>query len=39
VPYTLVIAPGGRIIYRKTGAIEPLELKRAIVGYLGRTAG
>jgi thiol-disulfide isomerase/thioredoxin len=37
VPYTLLIAPGGKIIYRKTGAIEPLELKRAIVGYLGRT--
>ena len=37
VPYTLLIAPGGKIIYRKTGAIEPLEVKRAIVGYLGRT--
>jgi peroxiredoxin len=37
VPYTLVIAPGGKIIYRKTGAIDPLEVKRAIVGYLGRT--
>jgi peroxiredoxin len=38
VPYTLVIAPGGKVIYRKTGAFEPLELKRAIVGYLGRTS-
>jgi thiol-disulfide isomerase/thioredoxin len=37
LPYTLVIAPGGKILYRKTGAIDPLELKRAIVGYLGRT--
>ena len=37
VPYTLLIAPGGKIIYRKNGAIEPLELKRAVVGYLGRT--
>ncbi len=37
VPYTIVVAPGGKIVYRKTGAIEPLELKRAIVGYLGRT--
>jgi peroxiredoxin len=37
VPYTLLIAPGGKILYRKTGAIEPLELKRAIVSYLGRT--
>jgi peroxiredoxin len=37
VPYTLLIAPGGKIIYRKVNAIEPLELKRAIVGYLKRT--
>ena len=37
VPYTLLIAPGGKVIYRKTGAIDPLEVKRAIVGYLGRT--
>ena len=37
VPYTLLIAPGGKVVYRKTGAIEPLELKRAIVGVLGRT--
>jgi peroxiredoxin len=37
VPYTLVIAPGGKILYRKTGQIDPLELKRAIVGYIGRT--
>ena len=37
VPYTLLVAPGGKIIYRKTGAIDPLEVKRAIVGYLGST--
>ncbi len=37
LPYTLLIAPGGRVIYRKSGAIEPLEVKRAVVGYLGRT--
>jgi thiol-disulfide isomerase/thioredoxin len=37
VPYTLLIAPGGKVIYRKTGAVESLEVKRAIVGYLGRT--
>ena len=37
VPYTLLIAPGGKIIYRKAGAFDPLELKRAIVGYVGRT--
>jgi thiol-disulfide isomerase/thioredoxin len=37
LPYTLVIAPGGKVLYRKAGAINPLEVKRAIVGYLGRT--
>jgi peroxiredoxin len=37
LPYTLVIAPGGKVLYRKTGAIDPLEVKRAIVGFLGRT--
>ncbi len=37
VPYTMLVAPGGKVIYRKTGQIDPLELKRAIVGYLGRT--
>jgi peroxiredoxin len=37
VPYTILIAPGGKILYRKSGSIDPLEVKRAIVGYLGRT--
>jgi peroxiredoxin len=38
IPYTLLIAPGGQIIYRHDGAVDPLEVKRAIVDYLGRTA-
>ena len=37
VRYTLVVAPGGRVVYRKVGAIDPLEVKRAIVSHLGRT--
>jgi len=37
VPHTILVAPGGKVLYRKTGAIDPLEVKRAIVGYLGRT--
>ena len=37
IPYTLVIAPGGKVLYRHGGAIDTLELKRAIVQYLGRT--
>jgi thiol-disulfide isomerase/thioredoxin len=37
LPYTLLIAPGGEVVYRKAGAINPLEVKRAIVDKLGRT--
>jgi peroxiredoxin len=37
LPYTLLIAPGGKVIYRKTGPIDPLEVRRAVVGRLGRT--
>ena len=37
VPYTVLVAPGGKIVYRKHGPIDPLEVKRAIVERLGRT--
>ena len=37
VPHTVLIAPGGKVLFRKTGAFDPLELKRAIVAHLGRT--
>ncbi len=37
VPYTLIIAPGGEVVYRHVGEINPLEVKRAIVAKLGRT--
>ena len=37
VPYTLLVAPGGKVIYRCMGAFEPVEVKKAIVDYLGRT--
>ena len=36
LPYTLLIKPGGEVIYRHMGEIDPLELKREIVGVLGR---
>jgi peroxiredoxin len=36
IPYTVIIKPGGEIIYRHTGGIDPLEVKKVIVGYLGR---
>jgi peroxiredoxin len=37
VPHTIVIAPGGKIVYRSTGQIDPLEVKRAVVSQIGRT--
>jgi peroxiredoxin len=37
LPYTLVIAPGGKVLYRKHGPLEPLAVKRAVVDFLGRT--
>src|ERR1041384_1978979 len=30
LPHTMLIAPGGKVIYRHTGEIDPLELKKAI---------
>ena len=36
LPFTMLIAPGGEIIYTHDGIIDPLELKKAIVGQLGR---
>jgi thiol-disulfide isomerase/thioredoxin len=37
LPHTLVIAPGGKVLYRKTGGIDSLEVRRAIADHLGRT--
>ena len=36
LPYTLLIEPGGQIIYKTQGMINPLELKTTIVNSLGR---
>jgi len=36
LPYTMLVAPGGKVIYRSQGAFDPLRLKKAIVGWLGR---
>jgi len=36
MPHTVLIAPGGRIVYRHTGMIDALEVKRAIVDSVGR---
>ncbi len=37
IPHTVLIAPGGKIIYRKSGPIEPIEVRQQIVNHLGRT--
>ena len=36
LPFTMVIAPGGEVIYTHDGIIDPLEVKKVIVGKLGR---
>ena len=38
LPYTMLIEPGGKILYRKQDTIDPLQMKKLIVGskYLGR---
>lgn len=36
LPYTLLIAPGGKIIYSKQGIIDALEMKRLIANSIGR---
>jgi thiol-disulfide isomerase/thioredoxin len=36
IPYTVIVKPNGEIIYRHSGLIDPLEVKKVIIGYLGR---
>lgn len=36
LPYTLLVDPGGKIIFRQTGEIDPDHLRRKIVSHLGR---
>ncbi len=36
LPHTIVVAPGGGVIYRSEGAFDRLKLRKAIVGWLGR---
>jgi len=34
VPYTTLIRPGGEVVYRQPGAINPLEMRRLIISNL-----
>lgn len=36
LPYTLFVAPGGKILYSKQGIIDPLEMKRIVADAIGR---
>lgn len=36
LPYTIFVAPQGKIIYSKPGIIDPLEMKKTIVESIGR---
>ena len=35
VPYTLIVAPGGRIVYRKVGSFDLAEVRAKLLGELG----
>jgi len=37
LPHVVLVTPGGEVLYRKAGTIDPLELKKAIVAFVGRT--
>jgi hypothetical protein len=37
LPYTVLIGPGGKVLYRQAEEIDSLAVKRAIVAVLGRT--
>jgi thiol-disulfide isomerase/thioredoxin len=36
LPHTILVAPGGKVLYRSEGAFDTKELRRRIVGWLGR---
>ena len=37
MPYTVLIAPGGKVVFRKQGQIDPVKLKQVIADRVGRT--
>jgi thiol-disulfide isomerase/thioredoxin len=36
LPHTILVAPGGKVLYRSDGAFETRQLRQTIVGWLGR---
>lgn len=37
LPYTLLVAPGGKVIYRNQGGLDVPALRKAIIGWMGNT--
>ncbi len=37
LPFSLLIKPGGEVVFQETGMVDSLELRRAIVKVIGRT--
>ena len=37
LPFTMLLGPKGEVLWKHEGAVDPLELKRKIVGALGRS--
>ena len=37
LPHIILVAPGGEVLYSRSGPCVPLEIRKAIVGCLGRT--
>jgi len=36
LPYTMLVAPGGQVVYSHPGVIDPLEVKKEIMLKIGR---
>jgi hypothetical protein len=34
VPFTMLLAPGGKVLYQRLGELDILELRRVILGHL-----
>jgi thiol-disulfide isomerase/thioredoxin len=37
LPHTILVAPGGKVLYRKSGPCDPPAIRKAVIDYLGRT--
>ena len=39
VPFTMVLAPGGKVIYQELGELDIMAMRRAILAHLGEDSG